>query len=82
LNADKPVVLITGSQGRIGKAIAAQLSGDYAIAGFERKCAGDDLTCIVADIMLVHTPGEPGVPIGEDSKARPPTATRSSARWW
>jgi nucleoside-diphosphate-sugar epimerase/uncharacterized membrane protein len=140
LNAEKPIVLITGSQGRIGRAIAAQLSDEYTIAGFERKCAGDDPTCITADItsdasleaafsslrerhgtriasvihlaafydfsgepnpqydkvnvegtrqllralqsfqveqfvyastMLVHAPGDPGVPINEDSPLEP-----------
>jgi nucleoside-diphosphate-sugar epimerase len=46
---EKPVVLITGSEGRIGKAIAAALGARYTIVGFEQKCdkASD---CITVDI--------------------------------
>lgn len=45
----KPVVLITGSEGRIGKAIAAELEHAYTIVGFERKCSGNP-DCIETDI--------------------------------
>ncbi|WP_354682979.1 NAD-dependent epimerase/dehydratase family protein [Cupriavidus necator] len=44
----KPVVLITGSEGRIGKAIADELSHAYTVVGFERACRGDN--CLDADI--------------------------------
>lgn len=46
--AQKPVVLITGSEGRLGRAIAAELADTYTVVGFERKCKGDH--CIDADI--------------------------------
>lgn len=46
---EKPVVLITGSEGRIGRAISAELANAYTVVGFERKC--DDSThCIDVDI--------------------------------
>jgi nucleoside-diphosphate-sugar epimerase len=45
----KPVVLITGSQGRIGCAIAAALGERYTIVGFELDC-GEAPDCIAADI--------------------------------
>lgn len=44
----KPVVLITGSEGRIGSAIRAALADAYTVVGFERECKGAD--CIDADI--------------------------------
>ena len=44
----KPVVLITGLEGRLGTAIATELAGAYTVVGFERKCRGDN--CINADI--------------------------------
>lgn len=46
---DKPVVLITGSAGRIGRAIAEALGDRYAIVGFERDCAGAE-NCITVDL--------------------------------
>jgi nucleoside-diphosphate-sugar epimerase/uncharacterized membrane protein len=45
----KPVVLITGSEGRIGRAISAVLENDFTVVGFERRCA-QPATCIDADI--------------------------------
>lgn len=45
---EKPLVLITGSEGRIGKAISAALGEDYRVIGFEQKCAAAN--CIDADI--------------------------------
>jgi nucleoside-diphosphate-sugar epimerase len=46
---EKPLVLITGSEGRIGKAIAAELGDDYIFVGFEQKC-GTGTNCIPVDI--------------------------------
>lgn len=45
----KPVVLITGSEGRLGRAIAAVLGDRYTVVGFERKC-GQTPDCIETDI--------------------------------
>lgn len=44
----KPIVLITGSEGRLGQAIGARLADAYEIVGFERTCktAG----CIEVDL--------------------------------
>lgn len=44
----KPIVLITGAEGRIGSAIAAALENAYTVVGFERKCRGNN--CINVDI--------------------------------
>lgn len=44
----KPIVLITGSGGRLGTAISAGLMDAYTVVGFERKCAGEN--CIAVDI--------------------------------
>ncbi|MBI1891678.1 MAG: NAD-dependent epimerase/dehydratase family protein [Burkholderiales bacterium] len=44
----KPVVLITGSGGRLGTAISAGLMDAYTVVGFERKCTGEN--CIAVDI--------------------------------
>lgn len=48
MNARKPLVLITGSEGRIGKSIEAALGDDYMVVGFELKCGGAN--CIPVDI--------------------------------
>ena len=48
MDLQKPLVLITGSEGRLGKAIAACLADAYEIVGFERECEGD--SCITADL--------------------------------
>lgn len=48
MNLPKPLVLITGSEGRLGQAIAAQLAGVYQVVGFERACKGQD--CIDVDL--------------------------------
>jgi nucleoside-diphosphate-sugar epimerase/uncharacterized membrane protein len=45
---EKPVVLVTGSEGRIGSAIAAHLADAYTVVGFERQCRGPN--CIDVDI--------------------------------
>ena len=49
MSMQKPLVLITGSEGRIGKAIAAALGDDYTVIGFEQKCATGS-NCITVDI--------------------------------
>lgn len=46
--SDKPLVLVTGSEGRIGRAIAATLGDRYTVVGFERQCRSGD--CIETDI--------------------------------
>lgn len=46
--SQKPVVLITGAEGRIGTAISAALEDTYTIVGFERQCKGEN--CINADV--------------------------------
>ena len=46
--SQKPVVLITGAEGRIGSAIASRLAAAYTVVGFERKCKGEN--CISVDI--------------------------------
>ncbi len=50
---DKPLVLITGSEGRIGRAIAAALGEGYAVVGFERKCESEH--CIEADVSSAES---------------------------
>jgi nucleoside-diphosphate-sugar epimerase len=49
MSTGKPLVLITGSEGRIGQAIAAALGDDYTIVGFERECDTGS-NCISVDI--------------------------------
>lgn len=46
----KPIVLITGSEGRLGKAIARELAGAHTIVGLERECHEQGNGCINADI--------------------------------
>lgn len=46
--SQKPVVLVTGAEGRIGSAIAAALEDSYTVVGFERQCRGGN--CITVDI--------------------------------
>jgi nucleoside-diphosphate-sugar epimerase len=48
MNLQKPVVLITGSEGRLGRAIAARLADTYEVVGFELECKGAN--CISADL--------------------------------
>ena len=47
--AAKPVVLITGSAGRIGSAIRAALSDRFTVVDFELDCR-EAAGCIDADI--------------------------------
>lgn len=137
---DRPLVLITGGHGRIGRAIAACIGQRYRVVAMERSCGEGGADCIEADIasepalgqamqrlrerygnriasvvhlaayydfsgqdhpayrevnvegtrrllralqgfeveqfvyastMLVHAPGRPGVPIGEDGELAP-----------
>lgn len=49
-----PLILITGSEGRIGRAIAATLKDEFALVGFERDC-GDAPNCIEVDITSDET---------------------------
>jgi nucleoside-diphosphate-sugar epimerase len=44
-----PVVLITGSKGRIGRAIAELLERDFTVVGFELDCGGAT-DCIAVDL--------------------------------
>lgn len=44
----KPVVLITGAQGRIGSAITKALENTYTVVGFEKNCQGEH--CISVDL--------------------------------
>lgn len=48
MEMQQSVVLITGSEGRLGRAIAAQLAGAYKVVGFERACKSAN--CIDADL--------------------------------
>jgi nucleoside-diphosphate-sugar epimerase/uncharacterized membrane protein len=49
MSMEKPVVIITGSGGRIGGAITAELGDRYTIVGLERDCRGSP-GCIDVDI--------------------------------
>jgi nucleoside-diphosphate-sugar epimerase len=46
---DRPIVLITGAGGNLGKTLAAALSGDYRIVGLNRTEAGGDYPIFAAD---------------------------------
>ena len=47
--ADKPIVLITGSEGTLGSAISAALADAFTVVGFARECH-KNAACITADI--------------------------------
>ncbi len=49
MESERPIVLITGSGGRIGTAISAALGDAYRVVGLERKC-GDEPDCITVDV--------------------------------
>jgi nucleoside-diphosphate-sugar epimerase len=49
MQSEKPIVLITGAEGRIGKAIVAKLGDQFTVVGFERECGGSP-NCIQVDI--------------------------------
>lgn len=48
-SSEKPLILVTGSEGRIGRAIAAELGDKFRIIGFEQKC-DTGVDCIDVDI--------------------------------
>lgn len=48
MDSMKPVVLITGAEGRLGRAISAALADAYTVVGLERRCTSRH--CIDADI--------------------------------
>lgn len=45
----KPLILITGSEGRIGTAIAAESGDKFTVLGFEQEC-DTEVECIGVDI--------------------------------
>ena len=47
---DKPLVLITGAGGNLGKSIAAALQEEYTIVGLDRAAASDPFPIIEADL--------------------------------
>jgi nucleoside-diphosphate-sugar epimerase len=47
---EKPVVLITGSEGRIGRAITDALGNDFTVVGFEQACPPTAANCIEVDL--------------------------------
>ncbi|MEN3951853.1 vitamin K epoxide reductase family protein [Iodidimonas sp. SYSU 1G8] len=47
---DKPLVVITGAAGNIGRSLAAALAQDYRIVGFDLKDSGTDFPLIEVDI--------------------------------
>ncbi|MBA4142599.1 MAG: NAD-dependent epimerase/dehydratase family protein [Nitrosospira sp.] len=47
---EKPLILITGSEGRIGTAIKEELGDGYTVVGFEQKCDPGSASCITVDI--------------------------------
>lgn len=48
MHSSRPLVLITGAEGRLGQAIAARLADAYDVVGFERSCRGP--ACIDVDL--------------------------------
>lgn len=48
-SAAKPIALITGAAGNIGRSLAAALSGAYAVVGFDRPGTEADFPLIAAD---------------------------------
>jgi len=48
----KPVVLVTGAEGRLGSAIVDALAETYTVVGLERQCKGKD--CFDVDITSVE----------------------------
>ena len=48
MDTQKPVILITGSEGRLGQAVAARLADAYQVVGFELACTSAN--CITADL--------------------------------
>jgi nucleoside-diphosphate-sugar epimerase len=49
MSPEPPLVLITRSEGRIGKGIVAVLRDDYTIVGFEQE-RDDNHNCITVDL--------------------------------
>jgi len=49
-NADsRPIVLITGAAGNLGRSLASALRGNYRVAGLDRSAEGVDFTVFEAD---------------------------------
>lgn len=47
---NRPVILITGGTGRIGRSLSAALSTRYRVIAMERQSSSDSIDCIEADI--------------------------------
>jgi nucleoside-diphosphate-sugar epimerase len=48
-STDRPIVLITGAGGNLGRTLAVALSGDYRIVGLDRTAEGGDCPIFAAD---------------------------------
>jgi len=46
----RPLVLITGAAGSIGRALAEHLADDYTVVGMDRACDGCPVDCIEIDL--------------------------------
>lgn len=46
---NKPHVLLTGADGKIGRALRERLSGRYDVIGTDRDGSGDDIACDLSD---------------------------------
>lgn len=57
MEGTRPIVLITGSGGRLGSAIRGALGDAYQVVGLERNC-GDDPDCLAVDITSDERLGE------------------------
>ena len=49
-NAKKPLVVITGAAGSIGRSLASEIGRDYTVVGLDLECGGTDFSCIEFDI--------------------------------
>lgn len=49
-DAQKPIVLITGSTGAIGSQLARTLSDGYRVIGVDRSCDGSEIPCYEGDL--------------------------------
>lgn len=78
---NKPVVLITGGGGNIGRSLGAALSDAYTIVGLDRPGVTADFPILEADLTDLASEGEMDIVYLEDVRGSIGTKDKLNGLW-